>query len=172
MEQSEIRLMECQVRSQMTFVLGHDATMIPPLIDHLHRTIRSFGQCDEANGVRVCVALEEAINNALYHGNLEITSEVRTSNRHAYRKLVRERRKTSPYQDRSIFVSADITRQAATFVVRDEGPGFDPDNLPDPTDPANLDKPSGRGLLLMKTFMNKVEFNKLANEVTMVKEFS
>jgi CheY-like chemotaxis protein len=170
-EQSEIRLMECQVRSQMSFVLGNDATMISPLIDHLHRTIKSFGRCDEATGVRICVALEEAINNALYHGNLEISSDVRTSNRQIYRRLVRQRRDSEPYQDRSIFVSADITRERAVFVVRDEGPGFDPDSLPDPTDPTNLEKPSGRGLLLMRTFMTSVEFNDQANEVTMVKDF-
>jgi CheY-like chemotaxis protein len=170
-ERSENRLMQCQVRSQMSFVLGNDATVIPPLIDHLHRTIKSFGNCDEANGVRICVALEEAINNALYHGNLEISSDIRTGNRHRYRRLVNERRDKSPYQDRSIFVSADITREKAVFVVRDEGPGFDPKSLPDPTDPANLEKPSGRGLLLMRTFMNSVEFNQQANEVTMVKNF-
>ena len=57
---------------------------------------------------------------------------------------------------------------SGTFFVRDEGPGFDPNKLPDPTDPANLEKVSGRGLLLMKTFMDEVTFNATGNQVTMV----
>jgi anti-sigma regulatory factor (Ser/Thr protein kinase) len=57
----------------------------------------------------------------------------------------------------------------ATFVIQDEGPGFDPASLPDPTDPENLDKVSGRGLLLMRTFMDEVSYNDRGNQVTMIK---
>jgi anti-sigma regulatory factor (Ser/Thr protein kinase) len=56
--------------------------------------------------------------------------------------------------------------------MRDEGPGFDPKELPDPTDPENLLKLSGRGILLMRTFMDDVKFNDRGNEVTMVKRRS
>jgi anti-sigma regulatory factor (Ser/Thr protein kinase) len=66
-------------------------------------------------------------------------------------------------------VEAHITRQEATFVIRDEGPGFDPRSLPDPTLPENIEKPCGRGLLLMRTFMDSVAFNSTGNEVTMIK---
>ena len=55
------------------------------------------------------------------------------------------------------------------YVIRDEGPGFDPATLPDPTDPANLDRPCGRGLLLMRTFMDDVGYNRSGNEVTLIK---
>ena len=68
-----------------------------------------------------------------------------------------------------IDVQARFTRDDATFVVRDQGPGFDPASLPDPTDPENLEKASGRGLLLMRTFMDSVEYNSAGNEVTMIK---
>ena len=62
-----------------------------------------------------------------------------------------------------------VTPTDATYVVRDEGQGFDPKFLPDPTDPEHLLKPSGRGLMLIRTFMDKVEFNKSGTEITMVK---
>ena len=55
------------------------------------------------------------------------------------------------------------------FVVRDEGHGFDAGNLPDPTDPHNIELASGRGVLLMRSFMDEVMFNETGNEVTMVK---
>ena len=64
---------------------------------------------------------------------------------------------------------ATLTRDEATFLVRDEGLGFDPSTLPDPTDPANLGKVSGRGLLLIQTFMDHVEHNATGNQITMVK---
>ena len=53
-------------------------------------------------------------------------------------------------------------------MIRDEGPGFDPTKLPDPTDPANMEKASGRGLLLIRTFMEEVRHNDQGNEITMV----
>jgi anti-sigma regulatory factor (Ser/Thr protein kinase) len=161
--------MDCMTSSQSVFVLNNDSTMIPPLINYVHRAIRAVGLVDEANGIRVCVALEEALNNALFHGNLEISSELRTTDAETYRKLVAERSKSSPFQERAISIVAEITRADAKFIVRDEGPGFDPHGLPDPTDPANLEKASGRGLLLMRTFMDSVTFNDVGNEVTMVK---
>ena len=65
-----------------------------------------------------------------------------------------------------------MTRQEAVFVVRDEGNGFDPSQLPDPTDPANLERVSGRGLLLIQTFMDQVEHNERGNEITMRKRKS
>jgi DNA-binding response OmpR family regulator len=168
-ERCEVRLMDCLASSDTTFRLGNDATMIGPLINYLHRTIRAIGVCDQACGIRVCVALEEAINNALFHGNLEINSAQRTGDGDVYRQLVAERLRNAPFRDRVIDVTAKFTRQDATFVVRDQGPGFNPDSLPDPTDPDNLEKASGRGLLLMRTFMDSVAFNGAGNEVTMVK---
>jgi anti-sigma regulatory factor (Ser/Thr protein kinase) len=143
--------------------------MIAPLVNFLHHSIRNVGLCDEATGIRVCVALEEALNNALFHGNLELSSELREGDRDAYRKLIRQRQTTAPYRDRSIHVDVRVSRSKGSFVIRDEGPGFDPHDLPDPTDPANLEKTSGRGLLLMRTFMDEIQFNPRGNEVTMIK---
>jgi anti-sigma regulatory factor (Ser/Thr protein kinase) len=58
---------------------------------------------------------------------------------------------------------------AAVFVIRDEGPGFDVATVPDPTDPENFTKPSGRGLLLIRTFMDEVKHNAAGNEITLVR---
>ena len=62
-----------------------------------------------------------------------------------------------------------VTREMAKFVIRDEGRGFDPTHLPDPTTPENLERTCGRGILLMRTFMDEVEFNQRGNEVTLIK---
>ena len=78
---------------------------------------------------------------------------------------------TVAYADRirRIHVLVTLSPSEARFVIRDEGPGFDPESVPDPTDPANLERESGRGLLLMRTFMDEVRFNQAGNEVTLIK---
>lgn len=155
-----------------TFDLGNDASLIPSLIDYLQTLLRSVGLCDESGVIRICIAVEEALRNGIYHGNLEVTSEQREGDADAYQALIDERMASKPYSDRRLFVTVRISGEQAQFVIRDQGPGFDPTKLPDPTDPENLEKVSGRGLLLMRTFMDDVTFNDTGNEVTMTKRSS
>ena len=54
--------------------------------------------------------------------------------------------------------------------ITDEGPGFDPDRLPDPTDSAHVDLPCGRGVMLMRAFMSHIEFHHRGNQVVLEKE--
>jgi anti-sigma regulatory factor (Ser/Thr protein kinase) len=143
--------------------------MVAALINYMRRFIRQVNLCDETSGIRTCVALEEALNNALYHGNLELDSQLREGDRATYRVLVEERRRSEPYKRRKIHVSVHVEEDHGAFVIRDEGPGFDPRELPDPTAPTNLEKPSGRGLLLMRTFMDEVAYNEAGNQVTLIK---
>jgi CheY-like chemotaxis protein/anti-sigma regulatory factor (Ser/Thr protein kinase) len=166
---SHARLMGSLRRGRFQFVIGNDASLIPSLVSHVQSLISSVGLCDEANIIRVCIALEEAVRNALFHGNLELTSEQREGDSAEYERLIRDRTSSEPYAARKLTISVEVTRTSGRFVIRDEGPGFDPAKLPDPTDPENLEKVSGRGLLLMRTFMDEVIFNPSGNEVTMLK---
>jgi anti-sigma regulatory factor (Ser/Thr protein kinase) len=115
------------------------------------------------------VALHEALSNAIFHGNLEVSSELREQEEAAYYRLAEQRRQQKPWSDRRVYLSARMSRLEAVFVVRDEGSGFDPSALPNPTDPANLERVSGRGLLLIQTFMDRVEHNETGNQITMSK---
>jgi len=164
------RLLGCITTSQWTFSLENDCTLIPPLVGYLQENLSHLGLCDEAERTRVGVALEEALTNALYHGNLDVSSQLLEDDEKAYYELIQKRRMTSPYQNRHIDVRVKMTGDEAVFVVRDEGAGFDSKSLPDPTDPANIEKVSGRGILLMRTFMDDLKFNAAGNEVTMTKK--
>ena len=166
---SHARLMGSMRRGRFQFFLGNDASLIPSLVAHVQSLISSVGLCDEANIIRVCIALEEALRNALFHGNLELTSEQREGDSVEYDRLILERTSSAPYAGRRLTVTVEVTPTSGRFVIRDEGPGFDPTKLPDPTDPENIEKVSGRGLLLMRTFMDEVLFNPSGNEVTMLK---
>lgn len=166
-EQTEARLNDCMAGCY--FILENDSSLISAMIKYVRRFVRRTGLCDETNSIRTCVALEEALNNAMFHGNLEIDSAIREIDRTRYRTMIDERRRMEPYNSRRIHVDIRVTPNQGEFVVRDEGRGFDPSRLPDPTDPLNIEKPSGRGLLLMRTFMDDVVFNARGNEVTLVK---
>jgi CheY-like chemotaxis protein len=163
------RLLETLTRAEFQFILENDSSLIPPLIGYVDETMARMTLCDPTALIRVCVALRESLINAMHHGNLEIESTTREKDDRVYHDLVEERRRQAPYRDRRVYVSARISRLKAEFNIRDEGPGFDPANLPDPTDPANLEKVSGRGLLLIRIFMDQVDHNETGNEITLIK---
>jgi CheY-like chemotaxis protein/anti-sigma regulatory factor (Ser/Thr protein kinase) len=168
-ERDQQKLRECLARTETEFVLSNDPTLIPPLIAHLRRNLEALSLCDETGLIRVTVALGEALTNAMVHGNLEINAGEREGDGAAYRKLLEERTRQRPYRDRKVTVIARENFTEARYLIRDEGPGFDPAGLPDPTDPANLEKSTGRGLFLIRTFMDEVYHNEKGNEITMVK---
>jgi anti-sigma regulatory factor (Ser/Thr protein kinase) len=124
---------------------------------------------DQTESIRIGVALEEALLNAIFHGNLEVSSELRQEDERHYYRQAGERCGQFPYRDRRVVFNFKMTHEEARFSVEDEGQGFDLNKLPDPTDPENLDRIGGRGLFLVRTFMDEVQFNKKGNRVVLVK---
>jgi len=167
--QREHSVFGCLAETNSHFVLDNDPSLIKPLIAYLREEIAHRDFCDETVLMQVAVALDEVIVNAMHHGNLEVDSALRELGWDVYCAKVQERRRTPPYSDRRVHINAKITADEATYIVRDDGNGFDPSTLPDPCDPANLEKASGRGLLLVRTFMDEVQHNERGNQVRMVK---
>ena len=91
----------------------------------------------------VRLAVEEALVNAYRHGNKRDASKI-------------------------VSFNCRIDSESASFEVGDEGPGFDIASVPDPTDEANLEIPSGRGLLLMREYMSRLEFIEPGNRLRMI----
>jgi CheY-like chemotaxis protein len=163
------RLFECLRQRESAFALENDPDLIPLLIAHFQEQLAPLQLCDTNAQIRVGIALEEALLNGLYHGNLQIDSELREDGSQTFYQLARDRQRQLPYCDRRLHVRAEMSRTEAAYVVRDEGPGFNPHTLPDPRDPANLEKASGRGLFLIRTFMDEVRYNDTGNEITLIK---
>jgi len=115
------------------------------LVDLCHRA-----GCAEDEEYWLVTALREAVANAVRHGNQQ-----------------------DP--DRHVRVSYAINGRTVTIRVEDEGEGFDASDIPDPTDPENLLRPSGRGIFYMRQFMNRVDFGTTAGggtAVVMVKDLA
>jgi CheY-like chemotaxis protein/anti-sigma regulatory factor (Ser/Thr protein kinase) len=168
-DRGRIRLMRRMTEQQVQFTIENDHELISSLVQYLKDGAAGMGICDEAERVRTGVALQEALTNACLHGNLELDSALREVDHRQYYELARVRMSQAPYAQRRIHVSARYSPDAAVFCIRDEGPGFSRESLPDPTDANNIERPCGRGLLLMQTFMDEVKYNATGNEVTMVK---
>ncbi len=156
-------------RSRAVYRLTNDPALIPIAVSNMQDGLARMGLCDENGRLRVAMALREALLNAVEHGNLEVSSELRESLDDSYHRATEARRCQQPYCDRRVSVEVNETPTEARYVITDEGPGFDPSKLPDPTDPANLEKASGRGLLLMRSFMDEVAYNATGNQITLVK---
>jgi CheY-like chemotaxis protein len=167
--QSQRRILDCLTEQESHFVLENDTSLVPPLVGHLEENVARLRLCEQSGLVLLGVALHEALTNAILHGDLGVDSQLRELDEKKYYHLIQERRVTAPYRDRRVHVTATLTRKEARFVIRDDGDGFDPGILPDPTDPANLGRVTGRGLLLIQTFMDHVEHNEKGNQITMVK---
>jgi serine/threonine-protein kinase RsbW len=122
------------------------AEELAPFLEEVAAALAGLGCTPDAcRDVRV--ALHEAVVNGLQHGNQGDPA-----------KRVRVLYRLGP--------------DALVAEVEDEGPGFDPDGVPDPTAPENLEKTSGRGLLMMRHFMTWVRFSGRGNRVTLCKRFA
>ena len=121
----------------------HAARQVEELI---LRETEIFGYSPEC-AFAIRLALEEAVVNAHKHGN-----------------------RCDPCKH--IIVSYEVHPNRVTVRVRDEGPGFDPNQIPDPTSPDRIALPNGRGIMLMRAYLDDVTFNPQGNEVQLVKEKS
>jgi CheY-like chemotaxis protein len=168
------RLAQCVAWAEFAVQLENDAALIDPLVDVVQRLVDKVQLCDATGRMRIGIALEEALLNALYRGNLELSFEQMQEDRANLLQglsmgLADERRTQSPYSERKIFVKVHISPEEARIVVRDEGPGFDVVPVADADDPSALAREGGRGLVLMRTFMDEVSYNDTGNEVVMIK---
>ena len=163
------RLQSSVTRMEMNFLLENDTALVPALVAEVQDYLEWISFLDRPSRVRLGVALEEALLNAIIHGNLEISSALRQQNEKEYRQAIEERRHMAPYRDRKVRFAVRLRTGRVIFNVADRGQGFDPESLPDPCDPSNLERVGGRGLLLIRTFMDEVKFNPKGNRITMLK---
>ena len=119
----------------------HNIVQVESFVEEL-RELHNIG--DDAYG-NILISLTEAANNAIIHGNKKDTSKTVT-----------------------ISCTPDERGKSLTFFVKDEGTGFDYNNLPDPTTPENIDQPCGRGVFLMLQLADLVVFSDKGSTVEML----
>ncbi len=129
--------------------MGHCLTTLEELGEVITDLTRALHQADY--GARDIFALhltvEEAVVNAVKHGHRGC-------------------------EDQPVWVRYQVTPEQVLVEVEDQGPGFDPQQVPDPRAPGNLERCSGRGLFLMRHYSTWVQYNERGNRVTLCKRRS
>lgn len=123
--------------------LLHDRARIDAAVKQILEALTRH-KYSESSRFAVRLALEEGISNAFRHGHRGLPPEI------------------------PIHLSFRVTSQELSVVIEDQGAGFDPGTVPDPTLEQNLEIPSGRGLMLMRAYMTSVTFNPAGNQVTLL----
>ncbi len=168
------KLIKTLQKNVFEFELPNESELISPLVGLLMQVIAGMDLISGTELVRVGVALEHALVNAIYRGNLELGPSVTPPHRaivydDATTDLIEKRKTTEPYCNRKVRVDASASKEEIRIVVRDQGKGFNTSEVPGAGDPKVLDTESGRGLVLMASFTDELLFNDAGNEVTMVK---
>ena len=134
------------LHENIEFELPSSISLMHIVLEYLLKRVEKLGviKSEQSN---LFVALDEAFVNAVKHGN-----------KYDAKKLIR--------------ITAEVSREEARFTIEDEGEGFDVNNIPDPLDPENLFKTSGRGVLFIYNIMDEVQYNDRGNRLTMVKRSS
>jgi len=111
------------------------------LVERLVEDVSQIYNLNEDCYGNMLIAVTEAVNNAIHHGN-----------------------KNNP--DKMVKIGFEVDNGLLVFSVSDEGPGFDYQSLPDPTDPNNIDKLNGRGVFLMSSLSDSIKFDKNGSKVS------
>ncbi|QDV28340.1 DNA-binding response regulator CreB [Planctopirus ephydatiae] len=165
------RIRKALVRAHFQYQLENDPTLTPAVLAGVEDELKLTSLFELADITRMIIGLHEAIDNAIFHGNLEVSSALRdVGATKSYFELAESRRHLSPYRERHVDFEMQLSREGAEFLIQDEGPGFNPQALPDPTAAANLERPSGRGLLLIRSFFDEVEYSPTGNELRLKKK--
>lgn len=129
---------------QDSVTLRNDPDEIRDAESRLLKAVEQLGY-SSASAFAVRLALEEAVVNGFKHGN--------------------QNRPGS-----TVKLEWCVDAERIRILVEDEGVGFEPDQVPDPREPENLERPSGRGIMLMRAYMTKVEYSESGNRVEMLYE--
>lgn len=132
------------IREKIEFEFPSTIKLMHSILEYLTRRVEKVGVVD-AEKSNLFVALDEAFVNAVKHGNKFDANKI-------------------------VKISAEVSPKEARFTIEDEGEGFNVSEIPDPTNPENLFKTSGRGVLIIHNIMDEVSYNESGNRITMVKK--
>ncbi len=133
-----------QIREKIEFVFPSAIGLMHCILEYLTKRVEKVGVINPESS-NLFIALDEAFVNAVKHGNKFDANK-------------------------TIKISAEVSTKEARFTIEDEGEGFDVSAIPDPTNPENLFKSSGRGVLFIYNIMDEVSYNERGNRLTMIKK--
>lgn len=150
--------------SKTQYAIPNDISLVNVLAFQLTKNLVPAGFCSRTVAENLSLALKEAITNALCHGNLEISSNIRENEGlKSFNEEIEKRSEDPFYKSRKIYISCEQTKEYIAYSVEDEGAGFNYKSRPDPRDEENFFKNSGRGLFIIDVHFDEVSWNEKGN---------
>lgn len=161
-DRSYDRLIGFSKGSRFKFELENDPSLIKEVVDFCERMLHSMSTLDRIGRLRIAIAVDQALHNALYRGNLEIARHHKiTFNDDETHELVQSRLESSKFRDRRIRIAIEIKPTRFGICIQDDGSGFETKTV------GSWQEPALRGTILMKSFMDSVTYNDKGNMVEM-----
>lgn len=132
--------------SSQSLTIASELTAARQVEQHLITRLRERS-CPQDILFAIRLALEEALSNAIKHGN-------------------------GLDPKKTVTVTFSVSSDQVRIVIADQGTGFDPSSVPDPTTDDHLEEPNGRGIMLMRAYMDEVSYNSRGNEICMIKRIT
>lgn len=166
LEQNYQNLIGCAEEMRFKFNLKNDPELIQPLVGLVQRMSDGMNLLASDSRTRFGVAIDEALVNAICHGNLELSeAEMKEVHGHLHSgtrsNVIESRRNKSPFCDRLVHVSLGLSVEGIKIVVRDDGRGFSRDAIRASNE--------HRGITLIQNLVDKASYNEAGNEITLVK---
>ena len=165
---SAINTKRASQRHELQFTLGNQIEDITPISEEIAALISGHWSDSAARTRKVLMALQEALSNAVLHGNLGLSSRLRDNGSDEFFKLAQIRRLRSPWSERTVSVGVRVSSAIAEIVVSDQGAGFDPAAVRSCVEGSGIYKMSGRGIALMDALMDNVIFSDGGRTVTLI----
>ncbi|MEZ0228565.1 MAG: response regulator [Planctomycetota bacterium] len=155
--------------STKTFEIPARLELARAILPHLTDGLSDLGIVEAQDLLNLDVALEEALSNAVIHGSLQLTDEYvkNRQDREAFEEAYATRRADPRFAGKTVHVSVRITPTEATFTVEDKGAGFDPTALA--AVQTSIQGVQGRGLMLIRLFMDEIAHESGGRRLRMVK---
>ncbi len=151
-------------------VIPNTPELINTISFNLTKDLVPAGLFNYTTSENIALSLKESIANAMFHGNFDIDSSLRDSGgMKQFNEEVEIRRNQEQYRDRVIKITYELTPEYVYYEIEDQGKGFNYQSLPDPRDPENFFKNSGRGLLIIRIHMDEVSWNSTGNTIILKK---
>lgn len=146
--------------SKTVIEIPNDGDLINTISFSFTRDLVPAGLFNYTTSANISLSLQEAISNAMFHGNFEIDSSLRDAGGlKVFNDEIEKRKNLTPYKDRTVKITSEMTPDYVQYEIEDQGMGFDHTTLPDPRDPENFFKNSGRGLLIIRIHMDEVSWS-------------
>ncbi|MBF0276339.1 MAG: response regulator [SAR324 cluster bacterium] len=159
------------LQTQTTLLMPSEIKHLRGVVSQLLQACRPFCDLQKQYFQNIRLCLVEAITNAIIHGNLEVDSSLKEDSWEEFNRTVTERESTAPFSERKVKIVSHFNSERILFEIEDEGKGFDHHHLPGLDDIGVLAL-SGRGLILIRSFMDEVIWNDPGNCITLIKHLS